>query len=164
MRSVFANGVALWGALMGLWFALAAASHGGLEARGGLLSGAGVATAATLLSARLGLLGGAAWPDQAGSAAALMLRRARMALEGIALTLRVLVGDSRSFRPALVRYKLSQANPERGIFALGASTAPGLLSVNLDAHGLYLHVLHEDDGDDEDLRALEGARGAKDLP
>lgn len=157
MRSVYANGVALWGVLMGMWFALAAASQGGLDAHGGVLTGASVSLVATLFSGRLGLLGGDAWPDRAGLAGKMLLRRARLAFEGIALTLRALAGDARSYRPALVRYAMDQANPARGIFALLASAAPGLMSVSLDARGLYLHVLHEDDGDDEDLRGLEGA-------
>lgn len=155
MHSMIANGVALWGILLGLWFALAAASPAGLDA-GGWLSGAGASGVVILVSARLGLLGGAPWPDRAAGAAALLLRRVRMGLEGVGLALRALVGDSRAMQPALVRYTMAQANPARGIFVLGVSLLPGLVSVNLDARGLFLHVLHEDDADDEDLQALEG--------
>lgn len=155
MRSMFANGVVLWGALIGLWLALAAASVLELHSAADWLRGAGAAGVVVVLCARLGLLGGQSWPDTVGQALGLLARRCNMALEGIWLTLLALSGNRRLLRPALVRFTLPSASPERGIFALSASMAPGLLSVSLDERGLYVHVLHEDDGDDEDLRALQ---------
>ena len=155
MRSMFANGVVLWGALIGLWLALAAASVLELHSAADWLRGAGAAGVVVLLCARLGLLGGQSWPDAAGPAMGLLARRGKMGLEGVWLTLLALSGNRQLLRPALVRYALPSTSPARGIFALAASLAPGLLSVSLDERGLYVHVLHEDDGDDEDLRALQ---------
>lgn len=159
MRSMIANGVVLWGALIGLWLALAAASVLELNSAADWLRGAGAAGGVTLLCARLGLLSGPSWPDSTGQAFGLLARRCKMGLEGVWLTLLALLGNKHVLRPALVRYALPNGSPARGMFALAASMAPGLLSVSLDQRGLYLHVLHEDDGDDEDLHFLESGPG-----
>lgn len=151
MRTSLANAVALWGVLVGLWFALAAGAPAEL---GRIEVAAAVAALITAICVALGLARGPAWPDRVAPLARFWAARARAALEGAGHVLAASWKGASAIKPALVRHRLPEAAAERPLMAFGASLAPGMLAVSLDAEGALLHVLHEDDGDDEDLALL----------
>lgn len=157
MRASLANGLALWGVLACAWFTLAAL-YQGVGAIGWALGGA---AAVVLLCWRLGLLGGPAWPDRTAELAELVRRAAAAVPEGAVETARACLGDARAFRPSVVLYAMPEGEPARGSFAFAASLRPGLLATSIEAQGVFLHTLHEDDADEEELlRLQESAKAA----
>jgi len=89
-----------------------------------------------------------------GALARFWLGRVRACALGARDVLGVILRGRAALKPALVRHRLAEDASERALFALGASLAPGMLAVSLDPEGPLLHVLHEDDADDEDLAAI----------
>ena len=155
MRSSVANALALWGVLTGLWFAMA-----GISALPGLtrwevvlLAPAGV----TLACWALGLLAGPAWTERGAELGSFWGRCLLFAFEGAQATARAIFGLPQALRPALVLHPTTQGEDWRGLFALGASMAPGIVAVALDAKGVLIHSIHDDEADDEDLRVLQVA-------
>lgn len=155
MRASVANALALWGVLIGLWFALAGVSAipGLTRPEVVLLAPAGV----TLVCWVLGLLEGPAWADRGRDLAQFWLLCLKGVGEGGVATARAILGVRQALRPALVLHPTAASDEGRGLFALGASMAPGMVAVAVSPKGVLIHSIHDDEADDEDLRALQAA-------
>lgn len=155
MRSSIANALALWGVLTGLWFAMA-----GVSALPGLTRWEVVVLAPAAVTAScwaLGLLAGPAWAERGAELGQFWRQSLLLAFEGGVATVRAILGLRQALRPALVQHPTAPAAQGRGLFALGASMAPGIVAVSLDDKGVLIHSIHDDEADDEDLRALQAA-------
>jgi len=155
MRASVANALALYGVLVGLWLALAGlAPARGLTRWEALL---GAPAAVTLACWWFGLLSGPAWAGRGAALAEFWGRCLRGVYEGGLAVAGAILGRRHALRPALVLHPTAAEDPARGLFALGASMAPGVVAVALDPNGVLIHTIHDDEADDDDLRALQAA-------